>query len=589
MNSTGLRSAAGSAERAALAALLVLSLGLLLAWSVVVPVFEAPDEPHHWQYARYLHDHGRLPLFGPEFVEANSPPLYYLLVAPLASVSELPPHHAWVDAEGRVRLGIPPRFYLRRPGDGGRYRPIRAARWATCLISVGAVLFTFLAAREATGRAGTGLLAGGIVAFLPQFSFRGMNVSNDALVATAGAACTCLVVRLVRRGFSWPLGLATGVALAAAFLSKINAVVLALTVAAALASGDGPWPTRARRLAGVLGVSVLLAAPWALRNVVLYGDPFASRAMLTAVAPLVDPKPLGSPYFREVFPDALGRSFVGMFGWLNVPLPEWAYRAFLALGVLAALGVLSRGWRRAAERRLLCVLATIPALALGVVIHINLTFSQPQGRYLFPALAAIAVLAALGLEALPGWSRGLTAVLLAAMAALNVGALLWVVRPAYRMGAEGRTTGSGGPLQGFAHSGLARAAPGSYRTTSHDPQVLFPADLWAGGDQALHLELVGQCAPAVVEGAVYFGIDGQFLAEERRLGFAWRADGAVAQVAVPVSAHPRWKGRVTLIRVDPFDGESAVRCLGSTVSLAGAWLGADPHQERPPRGSQRNR
>ena len=41
---------------------------------------------------------------------------------------------------------------------------------------------------DATGRASTALLTAGLVAFLPQFTFRGSQVSNDALVTTM-AAC----------------------------------------------------------------------------------------------------------------------------------------------------------------------------------------------------------------------------------------------------------------------------------------------------------------------------------------------------------------------------------------------------------------
>ena len=51
--------------RGGVPALLVVVATLFAAWSFVVPVFEAPDEPGHWQYARYLHDHWRLPLYGP--------------------------------------------------------------------------------------------------------------------------------------------------------------------------------------------------------------------------------------------------------------------------------------------------------------------------------------------------------------------------------------------------------------------------------------------------------------------------------------------------------------------------------------------
>jgi hypothetical protein len=42
--------------RLALRSLFVAMVALLTAWALAVPVFETPDEPAHWQYARYLHD-----------------------------------------------------------------------------------------------------------------------------------------------------------------------------------------------------------------------------------------------------------------------------------------------------------------------------------------------------------------------------------------------------------------------------------------------------------------------------------------------------------------------------------------------------
>ena len=65
--------------------LLAAAFILFAAWSLVVPINEAPDEPSHWQYARYLHDHWRLPPYAPGFEEANSPPLAYALFAPFAA------------------------------------------------------------------------------------------------------------------------------------------------------------------------------------------------------------------------------------------------------------------------------------------------------------------------------------------------------------------------------------------------------------------------------------------------------------------------------------------------------------------------
>src|SRR5688500_16487036 len=63
---------------------------LFAIWSFVVPIYETPDEPAHWQYARHLREHWTLPLYTPEFYEANSPPLGYVLFAPFA-VSDASP------------------------------------------------------------------------------------------------------------------------------------------------------------------------------------------------------------------------------------------------------------------------------------------------------------------------------------------------------------------------------------------------------------------------------------------------------------------------------------------------------------------
>jgi len=49
---------------------------LLIAWAFVVPIFESPDEPHHWKNAEYIHSHWTLPPYNSDYLEAPQPPLY---------------------------------------------------------------------------------------------------------------------------------------------------------------------------------------------------------------------------------------------------------------------------------------------------------------------------------------------------------------------------------------------------------------------------------------------------------------------------------------------------------------------------------
>src|SRR5215207_484046 len=134
-----------------MAILLIITTIWLVAWSFAVPIFESPDEPAHWQFARYLHDNLQLPLYGPDFIEANSPPLYYLLIAPVAQSVETPPHLAWWDYH-TITVPFPPRFYQNTNADFSQYWPIRAARLITILMSVITVLFCYLAGAEASSK-----------------------------------------------------------------------------------------------------------------------------------------------------------------------------------------------------------------------------------------------------------------------------------------------------------------------------------------------------------------------------------------------------------------------------------------------------
>ncbi len=404
--------------------LLTVSAMLLVTWSLVVPIFEAPDEPHHWLYAQYVHDHQRLPYYDSQLVEGNQAPLYYLLISPFSGKTVRREARAWITS-GKFQFPCQPRFFRDCPSDLKNFWPIRWARFVTAALSLLTVLFTYWAGYEATGRPYTGFLAGALVAFLPEFTFRGTNVSNDAMVATTSAAAIYGLLLLVRRGFSWKRGLFVSLAVALAFLSKISAIIFLPVLAGVLLSEQGSWLIKVKRLAVMLLVPVC-AAPWLIRNQLLYGDVLANKAMLTAASILVDKKTISSPYFLNPFPRMLAESFVGVFGWMNVYLPVWIYIALAMLSLIAILGFFRAVFAQTIDRRVACVLVSLPLLAVASVVQLNLTFTQPQGRYLFPALSTFMLLLAVGLEALPWWRRNWTLGTVALMIGINFYALLAV-------------------------------------------------------------------------------------------------------------------------------------------------------------------
>lgn len=153
--------------------------------------------------------------------------------------------------------------------------------------------------------------------------------------------------------------------------------------------------------------------------------------MATAISSQIDRKSLFSRYFVETFPPRLVKSFIANFGWLSLQPPYWIYALYLLLVAGAVLGIGYQLRRRAADARLLLVLLAVVVCNLVTVVYINLTLSQPQGRFMFPSLAAIVTLSAIGLEQLPGWSGRATAYIVAALAIVNVAILGILIIPAY--------------------------------------------------------------------------------------------------------------------------------------------------------------
>lgn len=132
---------------------------------------------------------------------------------------------------------------------------------------------------------------------------------------------------------------------------------------------------------------------------------------------------MGSAAFALAFLRTTFQSFWGQFGWMGVPMHPPVYLALAGVSLLLLVGLL--GWtldRRqprlsAFQRRGLALLALSATLTLASYIWYNLTFVQHQGRYLFPAIAPMAVGFALALDwlAARGWRSALLGLSLTAL------------------------------------------------------------------------------------------------------------------------------------------------------------------------------
>jgi len=416
-------------------------------WSLTIPPFETPDETGHARYVNFLVEQGRLPAAEREARgEAHQPPLYYLFVAAIGETLNVLPIPLEPRRNGAFLWygGADENKYLHDarelPPLSGSHRSVHCLRLisvilgAVTLLGIHRLAAALLAPPEA-------LLATGLAAFLPQFTFIAGSLNNDNL---ANALCAGAILLLVRgvdspRMTLWAgAGALAGIALNAKFTSLVLVPCALLAIAlAARAAGSRGFPFSPLRAAAAFCVTAAaMAAPLLVRNAIAMGDPLGMGAQVATLPQLLDRKGALSSYFILEFPVVLFESFWGRFGWMSFRLPDALYLAFVPPVVLGLAGLLVMVRARAMTSRHL-LLAAIVAVQLAQIVAYNMTFTQAQGRFLFPVLGPIVVLMVGGWLAVarrfglpvPGTPAAVIAVALMALGNLFV--LFAIVAPAY--------------------------------------------------------------------------------------------------------------------------------------------------------------
>jgi 4-amino-4-deoxy-L-arabinose transferase-like glycosyltransferase len=100
------------------------------------------------------------------------------------------------------------------------------------------------------------------------------------------------------------------------------------------------------------------------------------------------------------FAAGLYTSFIGNFGQMSLPLPDAIYVGYGIVMGIASTGLLFELSEKGFRDLKILIACGFVACAVAGVTYYNLTFVQPQGRLLFPALAPLACLVSVGLYAL---------------------------------------------------------------------------------------------------------------------------------------------------------------------------------------------
>lgn len=366
-----------------------------MAWSLLTPPFQVPDETAHFAYSQTIAEAGFRPgvVGRPEFSSEQDQ-----VMAAIGTVRIIgrPMAHAPVERQ-TVKKGIRVAAEGAPRGNGGgpssassqpplyyalEALPYRAFSWATLptrlyamravsvfIFALGAALSAMLAAEILRGRAWVPLVGGMAVALSPYTTFITSGVTPDTLLLTTSVATVLLVARSCRRGLTRRRAAAIGLMAGVGTLTKLTflaflppalaivivlvirdrrnldaerggpfgSLLIALIAAAALPIVALLWTelTAQGRTAGTgaFETAVGAEATTNIREIVVYGwELFLPRM----------------PFMSEQFTyfplvETWIDGFAGRYGWLDYEAPTFVivvYRIFITIiGVLAGCAV----------------------------------------------------------------------------------------------------------------------------------------------------------------------------------------------------------------------------------------------------------
>ena len=461
-----------------------------LSWSLLTPPFQAPDEQDHFAYAQQLAENGKSASQMP-----GLPPWSSSLTIGLESVrtiatAEEPDgrspwlardERAWAEREqpnssrrdgggkttaathGPVYYGVMAIPY-RIAGEASVWTQLTVMRIVSALLTALTVLFVLLAAREVAGE--RRLFAVGaalIVALNPMFTFIGASVNNDVGVNAAAALLLYLLLRAARRGFTLPVAIALGATLGV--LPVIKGTSYALYVFAVIALLALLVKNRDRRV--LIGVAVTTLAVVLVQIGWSHAAATFDRTTFTTPgggAPITgnslwSSAGLSIAYIWQIFLPPLGFMYDhypfhawpayeiyvvrgwASFGWYTIEFPAIVYNVIIAgmAGTLAAgLCFARRRWDWVkANWAIVLSLVVMPIIVVAAVEHAFATSGQrtvaaEMGRYLFPAIGALGILAAGAFWAFgERWAARLTTVVVVGLIVLTYASQLLTLRGFY--------------------------------------------------------------------------------------------------------------------------------------------------------------
>jgi hypothetical protein len=450
---------------------------LSTTFNIVNPIWEAIDEPGHFQYVKYIAEQRRLPATGQPLPTLASgspncllvrcvgrgtittqPPLYYLLEAPFVLPINLNDHVSWVAnpyftwPDYPLRNGTALHTLTEAWPYHGMVLGVHVMRAVSGLMATATLAIIYFAMLTLTSNAGTSVLVTAMAGLTPGFLLASATITNDVGVILMSTLALFFGAKaLTTRPWLWMTLFTVSAWLA--WETKTSAIFLLPTGVLLLGTvwlRDRPRYRRAvRRAVELTALGVIAAALFAAAAVPtwrhLAGTFIRAAAALPrdiSVAASTERCHCGSLPLQPLWgatPD-LFDTYWGSFGWETFHLPPQFYPVFLVFVLAAVIGVVRLLANTGAARKQLNLTAFVVLqvsflMLLGIIFHRNLTSLSDGGtshaRFLMPAILATSAFLGLGLMSLPRVLRRLATAGMFATCLSAIGYGLWILPRAF--------------------------------------------------------------------------------------------------------------------------------------------------------------
>jgi hypothetical protein len=431
---------------------IVLFIILCVSYILIIPAFEAPDEPWHFSYAFYLAKYNKMPSQYNEHVSATQymknnteknslnvlymdnkymiysdrsdrpdgswsfnkfhhPPLYYFISSWIIKPFNV--DSIYIEDNHNQEQGIYNRFTGNKilKNNSPTISLVFILRLFQIVYGVLVIIFMYKIIKLLTNNEFENksiiLLSG--IAFLPQYVFLCSYINNDLLSALFGLISVYFIVLLFKRDKAYLGLMAILFAIIGGFTKYTILIMLPVAIIAFLV-----WLVIKKKKWALISVSAIIfltiaAFFYFIFNIRRNPSLLLSRIIITGNEILAGFKEgkyrlINIPSLKVTF-----ESSVAFFGWMNIAADKFIYNYFLAYIVSGVLlfFVNIKDYRKSKKSIIFLILSIISILIYFQLYSASTNWGQNQGRTILTAVFLLYILVILGFRSIKASYRNI--------------------------------------------------------------------------------------------------------------------------------------------------------------------------------------